>query len=164
MSTRSSDLLAFPDAPGWYATSPQLPSGLHDNNQVVWIANFPLPDRALGAWPREVTPTLAERGTVLLASLACQVDDPETYQQRTLPLRVSDGYIHEGRYEGQPAAHVSLFLLTSRVKDQFLFVEGWFGANRPASTELFAADALLGSLLIPDPGWAARSAEGELGR
>ena len=147
MPTIASPPVAFKEAPGWEQTVVELDEKLRTNNVVVWSSNIGLGGEHR-RWPLHVVPHLPPHGVVVFVSTALEVDDPDSYPARELPLRLQDGYFVADVYQGQPAPHVSTTLIYARAGGRYIFVQIYYGANTP-SEEMFAeADAELERLTV----------------
>lgn len=146
-----SEILTFRPAAGWNLVVTPLPEKLQDNNQIAWAANVPLAGgRAASGWSRDTVMTLGPGGVVVFASAARQVSDAASYDALDRLPTLDDGYFVADGYEMQPAPNVSVWMIECRCRGVYLTVQVWFGRNDPTDSDLEAARAELGRLVLPE--------------
>jgi hypothetical protein len=145
----SAPVLSFAPTSDWNSVVIPLPSNAQANDQVAWASNVPFQGSdAASDSPTDTVKALPQDGVVVQASLAHQVDDPQNYPERGLPLKLSDGYFLT-HAEGQPAPNVSRQIIYAHANGQYLLIQVWFGQLKPTEAQTQSADTELARLTVP---------------
>ncbi len=132
---------------GWdgYATR----VGADDAVTVIWVASRSFSESLPGAeFPRETLAALPEDGVAVEIVAQPPQIDSASWPLPTAPLTLADGYFLGDAYEGQPAPHVSTQIIEARMGDRALYVQVYFGRNRPDGSMRARANAVLASLAV----------------
>lgn len=141
--------IELPD--GWDGFAKDL--GVYEPTPALYAANVAWPDRGANLddpSTREGFERLPADGIVIAAAAGRHGDEAG----RTLepPIRLSDGYFHADSYEGQPAPHVSIQLISGWIGERFVSIQVNFGRNDPSDAMRAEANAVLASLALgPEP-------------
>jgi hypothetical protein len=141
--------LGFRPAPGWSVMRTHGPLPADANIFATWATNVEIAaaDR-VSTWPLETARTLPENGVIVYACITSEVDDPEVYPARTLPLTLAGEHLLTSNYGNQPAPHVSETIVYARIADQYLLVVVYFGSHRPSGRVRREADQQLARLTV----------------
>lgn len=114
---------------------------------VAWAANvdFSVSDAAQ-EFPRHTIDALPSGGIVLVAVGPRPFQGEADFPDLSLPLRLTDGRLATGSYEGQPAPGLSYFYADAWIDDQLLNVWGYLAENPPSTTIRAEADRVLATL------------------
>jgi hypothetical protein len=117
------------------------------DSPVAWAANvdFSVSDAAQ-EFPRNTIDALPSGGIVLVAVGPRPFQGEADFPHLSLPLRLTDGRLASGSYEGQPAPGLSYFYADAWVDDQLLNLWGYLAENPPGTTIRAEADRVLATL------------------
>ncbi len=141
--------VSFEAAAGWSVVSTSL--SLEKGAQAMAFAsNQPPDDKDVDSgWPVQTLRSLSASGIVIWAAANTDVDEPELYPSRELPLSLSDGAFFTDGYEMQPAPNVAeCGPIMASVSGRFVTVQAWFGVNEPNDKSLADANDELSRLTI----------------
>lgn len=145
MSTTVERRLRFRNDAGWTVVRVDLDlPGI----EAIWATNVPVAgDDLTTGWPTATGVTLPPNGTIVYASIADTVANPEEFPAALRrPLTLDDASFHIDHYEGQPAPHVSLARLNGRIGSAYLLVHVYFGRPHPDPPLITVAGRQLASL------------------
>jgi hypothetical protein len=149
MATISSP--AFAPGGGWHTSETSLTGHAGEGDiPVAWAANVPFSDADAGQdFPTKTIDALPSGGIVIVAvgprPYLGEIDFPHL----SLPLKLTDGQVTTGSYEGKPAPGLSFFLVDTWIGDQLLNVWGYLGQDPPGATIQAEADRALATLRVP---------------
>lgn len=152
----------FETAPGWnVASTGPVPIGSEALTET-WAANVPFAAEDLRAsalsgqliaWPGATMKRMPSDGVVMATSIEAPEGVPASpgrnYPARDLPLELSDAEI-QNEWEGQVAPNVPFYWVRATVKDQWVEVRIFFGAQAPSPATLQTAQDELDRLVVPD--------------
>jgi hypothetical protein len=149
MATISSP--AFVPGGGWHTSETSLTGYAGEGDiPVAWAANVPFSGADAGQdFPTKTINALPSGGIVIVAvgprPYLGEIDFPHL----SLPLKLTDGQVTTGSYEGKPAPGLSFFFVDTRIGDQLLNVWGYLGQDPPGATIQAEADRALATLRVP---------------
>jgi hypothetical protein len=138
----------FDSSQGWSTQQAQLAVG-EVTQPMAWTTNTtPESDDEGSGWPIATLKGLASGEIVVWAAANGEVDQPELYQDSTLPLVLPEGdYLSQ--YENQPAPNVSRSgPIFADVGEVYVTVQIWFGDPVPSSDSFRAASDQLARLVL----------------
>jgi hypothetical protein len=132
---------------GWSGFAKDLAAGDEEAPTMV-VANVPWRDEGHNlahSRPLEQFERLPPDGIVIAATAGSYpVGDPD--QDPNAPVRLSDGHFIAEHYEGQPAPHVSIQIVSRPFGHAWVTAQVFFGRNEPTLGMRAQADAVLESL------------------
>jgi hypothetical protein len=146
-------LLHFAAPQSWFTFEGIEPKG---GQQVAWAANVPFADEDTApseTWilPTETTRNLPPDGIVLFAYGPRPYAGNAEYEEFSLPLKLSDGYLATGQYETQVAPNVAFaHTIGTLINGELLSAQAWFGSNPPSEKMKSDADRVLATLVVPE--------------
>ena len=145
-----SPIISFQPAEGWNTIETGV--GSEETPRVAWAANVPFePEESFGGFPDNTVRNLPPSGIVIVAVEPRVYEGGVAFPERELPLTLADGYFRSEHYEGQPAPHVSMFVIDALIDGRLLNVLVWMGTTQPSDPMINAADEELARLTIPRP-------------
>jgi hypothetical protein len=140
-------------APGevWHTSETSLTTPVGEGDiAVAWAANIPFSDADTGRdFPTKTIEALPPGGIVIVAIGPRPYLGEADFPHLTLPLKLTDGRVLSGSYEGKPAPGLSFFSVDTWIGDQVLNVWGYLG-DEPAGAAIEAeADRALATLRVP---------------
>jgi len=143
-------VVSFEPADGWNTVETTYGAD-EDDLPTAWAANGPFePEKRWGGFPDNTIADLPPNGIVITAVQPRLYEGGENIPSLRLPLRVEDGWFNSDQYEGQPAPHVSNYVLDTYVDGRVLNVMVWMGRNDPAEEMISAANEELSRLCVPN--------------
>lgn len=142
---------AFAPGGGWHTSETYLPSRAGEGDiPVAWASNIPFSDADIGRdFPTKTIEALPPGGIVIVAVGPRLYLGETDFPHLRLPLKLADGHVITGSYEGRPAPGLSFFLIDTWIGDQLLNVWGYLGQDPPGGTIQAEADRALATLHLP---------------
>jgi hypothetical protein len=110
---------AFAPGGGWHTSETYLPSRAGEGDiPVAWASNIPFSDADIG---RDFPTTIEALplGGIVIVAIGPRLYLGETdFPHLRLPLKLADGQVITGSYEGRPAPGLSFFLIDTWIGDQ----------------------------------------------
>lgn len=140
----------FAPSGGWYTSETGLTGRAGEADiPVAWAANVPFSDADSGQdFPTKTIDALPSGGIVIVAVGPRPYLGKTDFPHLSLPLKLTDGQVTTGSYEGKPAPGLSFFFVDSWVGDQLLNVWGYLGPDPPGATIQAEADRALATLRV----------------
>ena len=123
--------------------------GPDDEVVVIWAATTPFVEpSARPEFPYRTLAALPADGVAVEIVEQPAGTDPSAFPLLAPPIKLADGYFLADAYEGQPGPDVSTQIIHARLADRALYIQVYFGRNRPDDEMRAQADEVLASLTV----------------